>query len=117
MIGFNLKKQVLATFHPRLVTNQDESEVSGFIAELLQSLYEAEAQLECGRSQLIVEQERLKTDKEQLRKDREAILEEQNRLVKFQSFIIKLANQIEESGHSLSGNDAPLSKRKTASGT
>lgn len=114
MIGPILKKQDIVAFHPRLRTHLDDDDLSRFLAELLQSLYETEEQLEAVRAQIIIDQEQLESAREQLKKDQEAILEDKDRLVKFQSFIMKLATQIEESGQPLSASDYPLPNRKTA---
>ena len=115
MIGIVVIKKDLAEFHPHLLTRLDNNDLSGFIADLLQSLYEAEAQLESIRNQVIIDQEQLKIEKEKLSREKIAILEEKDRLVKFQSFIMKLANQIEESRQSKFSSDHTMSKQKAVS--
>ena len=91
----------------------DDYDLSGFLAELMQTLNEFEEQLESTRAQTIIDKEQLRSGQEQLKKDQEALLEDKNQLIKFQSFIMKLSNQIEESGQSNPTYDYPLPKRGT----
>ena len=103
-----MKKLDLFDLHPNLRTRLDNNDLGGFTAELLQSLYELEKQLDSIRAQAII-------DQEQLKKDQEALLEDKNRLIKFQSFIMKLSDQIEESGQSNPSYHKTLPKSRTAS--
>jgi hypothetical protein len=108
-----LKKLDLFNLHPNLIVRLEGNDLGGFIAELLQSQYELEKQLESVHPQTIIDKEQLRVDQEQLKRDQESLLEDKNQLMKFQSFIMKLSGQIEESGKSNPTYDYPLPKRGT----
>ena len=109
-----MKKLDLFDLHPSLRMRLNDSDLSGFIAELMQSLYDLEEQLESINAQTTIDKEQLRADQEQLKKDQESLLEDKTRLINFQSFIMKLSDQIEESRQSNSTYDYSLPKRGTA---
>ncbi len=109
-----MKKLDLFNLHPSLRMRLNDSDLSGFIAELMQSLYDLEEQLESASAQTVIDKEQLRADQEQLKKDQESLLEDKKQLVKFQTFIMKLSNQIEESRQSNSTRNHSLPRRGTA---
>jgi hypothetical protein len=102
-----MKKLNLFEPHPNLRLRLDGGDLGGVIAELLQSLYELEEQLESAPAQITI-------DQAQFKKDQEALLADKTRLIKFRPFIVKLTDQIKESGQSNLPNDYPLPKRRSA---